>query len=271
MSKDTYLFEKYYEGFFVGPSESEEDFSLRVKYFTERSKEFDLPCKVRIWKKVCEVLGCKLDWVPLFFSNKNLPFWQGAATWIETSSSLPFPIVSMQIKKNFEKKPLSSKTQEILLHEGVHVLRMKFSEPRFEEILAYRSSLSRWRRFLGPLFQVSKESYVVVFAFLFSLLVQTLYLFFPLPEYLYWTSFFPYVLLGVYFCRLFVSQKVFAKCCNKLESLLPKEKVFVFALSLTDKEIASFAKCSLEEIKKYIAGNTTFRWEQIRSVYKEDL
>ncbi|NNM43702.1 MAG: hypothetical protein HKM07_05110, partial [Chlamydiae bacterium] len=202
----------------------------------------------------------------VFYSDKNLPFWQGGATWVDSSGDALVQSSFIQIKKRFQKEKYLPfyKKQEILLHEMSHGIRMAFTEPRFEEVLAYRTSRSSFRRFFGPVFRTSKESYLVVISFLLSFLLQVGFLFYSWPDLLYILSFLPFALIGFYLCRLCFTQRIFLKCLQKMENLLPKSKIFPFVFCLTDKEIDMFSKKSLEEIQDYIREEKSLRWRQIR-------
>jgi len=67
----------------------------------------------------------------------------------------------VQLKKSLKKGSLLNYHRvDLLSHEAIHVARMGFQEPFFEECLAYRTSSRRWRRFLGPLFTFSWEPFL---------------------------------------------------------------------------------------------------------------
>lgn len=186
-------------GLIPGPNEDEKAFLQRASKLESFSPED--------WKeahaKTEKLYGFAIDWVSCTYSNHKLPFWEGAATWISEEG-----IPSIQLRNGFKKgKYLGYTRSEVLAHEAVHAARSAFEEPRFEEILAYRTSTNFFRKCLGPLFRKPKESLLFL-------------LFFP---------------LGIFFLfRLLRDQWIFQGCLQKLP--LP------VILCLTDKEIARFAE-----------------------------
>ena len=273
MTTDFFLLSCHQKGFLVGPNEDEDSFLSRISLLEEFSRSFTfegerIPSSEResVNTELHRFFGCTVDWIPVFYSDKNLPFWQGGATWIDSSEDDLVQASFIQIKKRFQEEKYLSfyKKEEILLHEMSHGIRMAFTEPRFEEVLAYRTSRSPFRRFFGPIFRTSKESYIVVISFMLSFLLQVVFLFYSWPNLLYIFSFFPFALIGFYLYRLCFTQRIFLKCLQKLENLLPKSKIFPFIFCLTDKEIDMFSKKSLEEIKEYIREERSLRWRQIR-------
>jgi hypothetical protein len=159
--------------------------------------------------------------------KKPLPFWIYALTHVIEEDGVYIPFLEVSEKKI----PFAPSFEEISAHEKIHLMRAHFNEPRFEEILAYQTSPSFFRRFFGPLFQNIKESYAFIFiSFLFPLIA------FLESEYLY---IIPIFFISFLFLRLFVYQYFFKKtkrvlCKNyrSVEMIIPL---------LTDKEILYLA------------------------------
>ena len=182
--------------------------------------------------KPLKVFGLYLDGIEIRYSNKGLRFWEAGCTWMEDPPVL-------QLRKVFETKErylgLISK-QELIEHEAVHALRFKYDEPRFEEVLAYQTSRSPFRRYFGPFFRTPKE----------SLLFMALLALVPLV--------FPYGLLplgSVVTCglvRLVRTQRVFAKAKRNLEQRV--ENPLRILVGMTDTQIEQLAagKSSLRQI-----------------------
>ncbi len=141
-------------GLIPGPAEEGEAFLKRASKCPPLFQE--------AWE--ADVYGFTVDWVPCLYSNKKLPFWEGAATWISEEG------ISVQLRKEFKKgKYMGYQRKEVLSHEAVHAARCAFEEPRFEEILAYRTSCNPVRRWLGPLFRKPWESIAFLLCFPFGL------------------------------------------------------------------------------------------------------
>ena len=151
---DEELLRCFQRGLIPGPQESEEAFLVRIA----RSPSLSHPEWQEASSKTQALWGYCIDWMPIHYSNRQLAWWEGAATWI---SDRPF----IQLRKGFQKgRYLGHDRTEILAHEAVHSARIQFHEPQFEEMLAYSVSTKAWKRFLGPLFSRSWEPLVLVAA-----------------------------------------------------------------------------------------------------------
>jgi hypothetical protein len=216
-------------GIIAGPQENLERFSARVA----KLKNGDLIHNT--------TFDFSIDWAPIIYSNKKLPFWQGGATWIEEG------VPEIQLRSRFlEKKTvLTYSKEEVLQHESVHALRSAFEEPVYEEVLAYMTSPKKWRRYVGPLFRSYKEA-----ALLLGILI-----FIPLGSILV------FALQGF---RLFLDLKKYKNTVCTLEKIT--ERPTFFSLFLTDKEIRYFAHLSEERIRQYAADKHCCRWNQLRTL-----
>lgn len=149
----------------------------------------------------------------IIYSNKGLLPWQGGCTFIEEGK------IKIQLRKAYEHKNKIYgiyPKEEIITHELVHAKRMHLEEPCFEEILAYYTSKSSFRRYVGPLFRSSSESILFLLSF-FPLIVNPLYTFAAL-------------LIPLYFiARLIKYQRIFLRALKKE----PFEKL----MQMTDQEI----------------------------------
>ncbi|HEY4831176.1 MAG TPA: hypothetical protein VIH61_01250, partial [Waddliaceae bacterium] len=199
------------------------------------------------------------DWVWMTFDNKGLHFWEGGCTWVKRDH------ITLQLNKAFQKKPsyFGYSREEVIAHELVHVARSNFEEPIFEEILAYQTSSSSFRRFCAPLFRTAKES-------LFFMI--TLAAFFAAA---FFDIFQKTVIAGV-LClvtggslRLFWAQRTFSRTQKKLSKIVKKEHVLAVMLRLTDREIIRFSKMCTDEITVYATKMTKIqlRWQQIHAAY----
>lgn len=232
----------FQEGFLPSPDESKEAFERRVELV---KKVFQRPDAIEgfpLPKADCRPL---LPSLLLFTSNKKLPFWYGAVTWIlEPGEGIRLPVI--QIRK--KRWSFGLKEDEILAHEKVHALRVMYNEKKFEEILAFQTSRSRVRRFLSPMIGSYYEATALMLAFSLSLLSSISLFFFVLP----------FCTLSFFLGRLFYRRRIFQRAKKNAEKLV--QEVEGFIVSLTDREILQLAKG-----KKL--GDTSFRWEFLKSVF----
>jgi hypothetical protein len=243
----------YYRGIIPGPSESELS-------FLERAEELN-PVKNSLMAYLKNNFPQPIpDWASVHFHNKGLFPWQGGCTLIDRK-------VIIQLRKEFKnrKKYLSYEREEILIHESIHALRMAFNEPIFEEILAYKTSSSKFRRYFGPIFRTSRES-VIFLSFL--ILLNSLIFLYPITA---WVFSLLTGCIGYGLYRLSKFQNIYNRCLKKLTALLQeKTDAKSLMISLTDDEIILFSKLTINEIREFIqnGANNSLRWKQLESVYK---
>jgi len=266
MITDKELLELNSLGFILGPEEDEEHFGKRVKL----SKEIFLDPD----KAIHDVEGGKikkplLGWVRAqllnlydfspenffgFFSNKNLSFFQGAATWQMEKEGIKLPLV--QLRKNMKKGSYLGiyKMEEILTHEAVHAARITFKEPIFEECFAYLTSTSSFRRIFGPIVRYSWEGWFFVSSLFCSFLFNWFFLFFDKVMLAFFSSlciFLSFSLMVVGLVRLLKTRIIFKKTYKRLDEIT--NKALAVMVRLSDGEIKMFSKMKSSQIYKYIA------------------
>jgi len=203
------------------------------------------------------------DWVPVLFDNTHLSPWHGASAWIfQEEEHLPTGAL-IQLRKTLSKKKTLLRwyrREDVTTHELCHVARMMFEEPKYEEILAYRSHGNWW----GGLVQSSTESMIFVLSLFLLVLVDfvtlnygswSLYLrFLPL-------KIIPLALIAGASVRLFIRQRQVSRCLQNLNQWTPQPEAVLFRL--TDREIEQFAKGI--DMEAYAKSQHSPRWEVIRS------
>ncbi len=233
-------------GLLVGPCEDEETFLKRVNSLMRKESTIS-------FEKIENLFSCSPDWVEVTLSNKGLMPWQGGCALIEGNT------LSLQMRKGKGKIWGLYDREEILSHELVHAARMAFDEKRFEEILAYRTSDSSFRKRFGPLFRTSSESLFCVCALSALAIVNLLY---TIP---FAMAIAGGALLSYFLIRLKRDQDIFLKTLNTLGSFLGSEKkALAFMLHLTDEEIVHFSK---NDIKEYVQKQHSLRWKQINASF----
>lgn len=278
------------EGFIPGPEEKVEDFFKRVKLTKELYKEREdffkkisknPPFNMKEYVKKPDLNWAKSSLLNLFdisinnfsfyFSNENLFFFQGAATWILDIENISLPI--LQVRKNFKRGAYLGiyDLSDILTHESCHIARAAFDEPVFEEVFAYMSSTNIIRKIFGPIIKSSKE---VMFFFLF-LFFSFISQFFSILEKLgYFFSIISFLMLSFALFRLFHKKWIFRKCFKKLFSILKdKKKSLAVMFRLKDSEIKKFSKLKKEEIENFVKKEKkkTLRWKMIYLYFEKFL
>jgi hypothetical protein len=203
------------------------------------------------------LFGIRPTWVPLHYSNKGLPPWQGAAACIADETT-----AWIQLRTSLQRRRRLwgfYSRDELIAHELAHIGRMAYNEPRFEELLAYQTA-PPFRQRWAALIQTPLEAILLLSTFLVASLVATLLLFFYplLYAYLYWIQFLPFLLVIFLAARL-----TYRRHQLKRLSHLPPALVY----RLTDAEIITFGNMSRPSIRKYAEKQTSLRWQMLRAAY----
>jgi hypothetical protein len=286
MINDDQLLDLNSRGFVPGPDETAKEFLDRANYGLKLYENWPqvIPYENVIlttgqlslvsFAKTKPLFDISPDWIPVFFSNYKLMPWQGGAAWIfQENENLPISAF-FQMNSHFRNKQhylWIYDRDELIAHEMSHVGRMMFEEPKFEELIAYRTSNSSFRRFFGSIIQSSTEStYFLMFVFM----IFFLDLYFVAFDYdeafikIQWLKILPLSLLIFGFFRLKKRHAVFSKALKNLHSLTNNQKYAdAIIYRLQDKEIELFAKSSTDEIRAYINDQKSLRWRLISLAY----
>lgn len=223
------LLELNKRGLIPGPAESENDFYQRAAAAKKNPSE-SLP-----------FFDADPDWVEVGYDKKGLLPWEGAATWIE-GNQCRIQLKPSRIARLYPE-------EEVIAHEKIHAVRLMFDEPRFEEILAFRTSKNRFRRYFGPLFSRPAETKGLMGWLLGCWILYWIEIVFDLTwgaEYFLWASLLP---VSFFLFRLARSQKTFSNALSQLEKVT--KNPLAVALRLTDREIEQCSHASSEDIIAY--------------------
>lgn len=278
------------EGFIPGPLESEEEFKKRIDYchhlesHLKNSLGTELPFETQDpnSKEVLEqtlpltqnLYGIQPCWVPLFFGNYQLAPWHGGCAWIFQLNDQTPTAAFLQLRGNFYKASRFLgiyHRRELIAHELAHVGRMLYQEPKFEEFFAYESSPSRWRRWLGPIVESSKESFIfmLVLGFIFMIDFALFSLGPIMSAWGWWLKLIPLLLICWAFGRLSYRHYILNRCLKRLQTCLPQRQAKHLLYRLLDREIEQFGKWSPEKIKEYVNQEaiSSFRWTFLKELY----
>lgn len=190
-------------------------------------------------------------WLEVEYSGVGLQVWEAGCMWYSDDNP-----PTIQLNPHFRDKSTFLgiyHKDEILAHEYVHAARAVLSSSAFEEIFAFYVSKSRFRAYLGPLFEKPWESVVLLVVLLIS--TVTLY-FWPVA-----------LCLLALFIRLNYRWWKWLSCKRHLDQLLKKSSLPLM-VRLTDEEIMLFSTLQPKEIDKWIkAQGNNFRWQLLREAY----
>lgn len=195
----------------------------------------------RASERAAACFGFSPDWIETRIEKGGLLFAGGAEIGGEV------PVVRMGERVWRRGRPVPR--DELLAHEWLHVARMAFEEPRFEEVIAFQTSRTSWRRLLSPLIQSTNELLLVALASLATPLMALMGVAHPLLPLLLLLLF-----LGV---RLSWRHWLWRRTSSRFPLHL--------AAQLTDREIRRFAFMDREEIWESVEEEPSLRWRQILS------
>jgi len=277
-------------GFIPGPFETEENFfervNLAMQFFNEKELFFKnvqirppFPLDDKVIKPLRHWVRSQLirrfditpDFLHIYFHNKGLSFFQGAATWLlELDNKITLPLLQLRTGLKKGKYLGIYGFDEIVSHESVHAARALFDEKIFEEHFAYMTSSSFLRRIFGP---IVKNTWEIIILFILCFFVFA-FVFFPSSSLLsYVGSFSFFALLGYAsfgLIRLFKNRLFFVLALRKLKKIFKsKDTAFFVLFRLTDREIFSFAISSRKKILEYAnqQKNKSLRWKVIYLAY----
>ncbi len=273
------------QGLIPGPCESEEAFAKRAEFclnlHTTLSAELgqEIPFKPEEGADLSffseakaeteERFGISPDWIPIFFSNYQLYPWHGGCAWIFQLKKDSPTAALLQLRKALHrsKKLLGFYDRdELIAHELSHVGRMEFEEPRFEEVIAYTTARSPFRRYFGPIVQSSVESFLFLLVLTGIIILDAvLVLRYPAAyQQAMWLKAIPLAMTAFALFRLWKKQRIYKKCYKHLCALLEdRQKAGAVLYRLTDREIALFAGWNAGKIREYMRAQDSLRWRFI--------
>lgn len=269
------------QGLVPGPEETEEIFLRRVDYCLKLSSQFFdfIPGEAES-AKACDkdaLLEMKKKyeifpaWVPCVFSNYQLMPWQGGCAWIfQKTKDSPLGAF-FQIRKAFKNHQTYLKIysrRELMMHEMVHVGRMAFDEPIYEEFFAYNTSTSYFRRWFGPIIQSPYESFLFVLLLGGILLSEITFTLLDMSfalSLLAWLKLIPVGLILLALVRLVFRHRHFKDCLKQLKKITDQPDALMYRLK--DREIEAFAKMTPEAIAEKMKreANATLRQRLLAS------
>ena len=264
------------EGFFPGPTETEKIFYARVaethKLLTNQTLRQNIPAEFNKFSKptqnslkiTLELFGVAPSWAAIVYDNFKLAPWHGAVTWLFTddNSNIYLPLIQLKAKMKTKSRYLIYHRDEIIAHELLHASRACLKSHRFEELIAYKSSKNKFRRWFGALFSHEIEAKLFVISTLISAIATLFSAFF---------LFLPLIMILLLALRLSSSHIKYFRARRKLEQILVNPRFADHVIfRLTDDEINQFAQLKVNHINQYInkMRSSSFRWQFLLSIYK---
>lgn len=254
-------------GLIPGPNENFTSFSKRAEFcLSIRDHLPELPPFDPLETELLEetalssqfLYGMHPAWVPIFFSNHSLFPWDGAFSLIFQLKEESPDSAFIQLRKKLKQRTsyLGYSRKELVLHELSHIGRMEFDEPEFEEMLAWRSSNSPFRRNLGPIFSSQKESATLGILLLLTIIFDVLAFF--SSEYAYlslslYLKTIPFLFFLFLLFKLFLKRRTFSKALFRLKQFFKsEEKANAVIYRLRDDEIRLASQLNKKELVRFM-------------------
>ncbi len=143
------------------------------------------------------------SYLPVFVTKDVGFFWGGAAIGFRDTEGIIdkdafFALVQLRMSFQHKKRFLIYDRDEILAHEACHIVRMAFEQEAYEEPLAYMLSKTGFRRYLGPILRNMRDFTIFAITFALFMVVQILGQTVVIPDFVWWASKMPFVLLVGY-------------------------------------------------------------------------
>ena len=279
-------------GLIPGPLEEEPEFLKRVDHClhlkeqmeTQLGEDISMEIENEVSQELIQdaapVMRQLFDivphWIPIIFTNHRLAPWHGGCAWIFQFTDESPVAAFFQLRRIFATATdylWIYNREELITHESAHVGRMVFEEPKYEEVLAYRSSRSKFRRWFGPIVQSSWEAIVFMLSLLLVIIVDIFLIVAGDQESysrMHWLKLLPLLFLGVGVGRLWRKQTTFDRCFDHLHLALNDiRKANAVIYRLCDEEIDKFSVFSPSEIQEYANAHKTLslRWHVINKAY----
>ena len=273
-------------GFIMSSDETSRQYVQRIRTFRENSLKMEsalrqkgeyefegmtfketqrIPEKIfREASEVCEKkYAFSIDWVPGFYMNPRFSMLFGGCAFSYYPDFFALFIIRQSFKK--KKKWLIYNRDELLSHELCHIARIALNSTKYEEIFAYQTSTSFFRRLMGGIFLSQTDSFLFlgsVFLFLIGQILRT-----------FWLPSMPFFIFG---CLPIISVSWlgirYARILSKFKTARMKlekrfcGKALAVLFRCTDAEIDEIA--STNDVNAYIDSKNSLNWKMMRESYK---
>ncbi len=211
-----------------------------------------------------ELYGFSIDWVPGFFKDCGLLFGGGAYSFPPDF----FSIFIINEAFATQERWLIYGRQELLAHELCHVARSGFASPVCEELHAYQTAKTGFRRRFGGIVHRERDSYLFLGSALFLLVAQVARVFVPsLASLAIWPFWIPFILCSAFLLWRHLGLLRSYDRAGRLLGLacLPGRSRHIL-FRCTDAEIAELASLDSAALPGWLASRPDApRWRVIKA------
>ncbi|MFA6929643.1 MAG: hypothetical protein WCT05_04900 [Lentisphaeria bacterium] len=203
----------------------------------------------------------KVDWVSGFFVDPAYSLLFGGCAYY----FYPDFFALFIIRKSFREKArwLFYQRSELLAHELCHVARVSFAAQIYEEIFAYQTATTAFRRFFGGIFRSPRDSFLFlgVSGLLLINQIGKAFLFPNLPSWPFWCLLvFTFAWLLARHCRV---MQTLRRARKTITCLFPEADSLPVLFRCNDNEIRDLASLhNPQEAQTWLENrkNSSLRW-----------
>ncbi|NMA42805.1 MAG: hypothetical protein GX946_05425 [Oligosphaeraceae bacterium] len=275
------------KGIFCADDENAETLAERVRTLKENQRKLDLTLQeqghaeiedismrkedripTQLFEKptaITELLfRFKIDWVSGFFIDPAYGLFFGGCAYC----MIPDFFALFIIRRSFKEKDrwLFYQRDELLAHELCHVSRVALASEIYEEIMAYKTATTAFRRFFGGIFRSPRDSAIFLILVLLLFISQLCQTFFwpGLPVWPAW-------LLLVLFCARLLHRhcgdmRRLARAAKHLTAGFPPDNINAVLFRCNDQEIRQLAELNeRQNLLTWLQNrqSSSLRWQVI--------
>ena len=209
------------------------------------------------------------DWVPGFFIDPNCSLLFGGCAYY----FYPDFFALFIIRASFQQKRrwLFYQRQELLAHELCHIARIGLVSQDFEEIFAYQTATTAFRRWLGGIFRSTTDSLLFLGGTFLQLAGQLLRTFL-LPGLLIWPFWTVFLAICAFLLlRHLKDMRELQSALANLQFAFPEDNCQAVLFRCTDAEIHALSRCCTPEAMQVFLQQhqNDFRWQIIRRRFEQ--
>ena len=272
-------------GLLIGPDETLDEFIKRLQTLKKRISELnELEDKLEIYDlslkidnrippdvfKECEDVNeslykFKIDWVPGFYTNESMGLlFAGGAIY---SYDDFFPVFIIREAYKEQKKWWIYPRKELMAHELTHIAHVGYEVDNFEELFAYQTSESAFRRIMGGVFRTTRDTYLLLGSVMFASLSQIINTLvrppeeawhFPMPQIFIFTG-----LVLVYLSITYgLTMGKFKKAKKRVAEYFSEDVAMAVLFRCDETEIAEIASIKAGTLEEWLKNKQkkSVRW-----------
>lgn len=223
-----------------------------------------------------ELYRFAIDWVPGFFTDYKMGLLHAGCAFYSYDDFFALFILRKSFQKR-EKWLIYSRT-ELMAHELCHIAHVGFRSLNYEELFAYQTATSGFRKLVGGVLRTPKDTYLILGSVLCLLVAQVTNVLIRPPE--LWNSFpMPLIfglvplVIGVVVARYLTYRRRWRRAQNRLADCFGIQDTLAVTFRCSEAEIALLAAMrESEQLRQWLTERQaeSLRWQVILARFAKD-